>query len=371
MAPVKSILAASVLVAAQLVSGHAVITNAVGDAGGSGMALGVVTSTPRDGTRRNPFQQDATRFRGASADTFGETVGQGANNLESGMSKIMAETGDALPQITPGGQLTMTLHQVNSDGAGPYKCMINADGTGTTWEDIQVSQNVDGNQRGRNRQGSATDHPLVADIPANQQCTGTAGGQTGVCLIRCQNPANAGPFGGVVPAQMAAAGGAAATPAAGGVAATPAVGGVGAAPATGAGAVPAAGAGAVPAAGAGAVPAAGAGAVPAAGANTPATGADAGVNTPATGVAPATGADAGVNTPATGAAPATGAGAVPATGAGAVPATGAGAAPATGAGRNGAGSAADDDEEEEEETGNTRGSGRNRNNNRRAVAWNA
>ncbi|KAM3426372.1 hypothetical protein NHJ13734_009491 [Beauveria thailandica] len=354
MAPVKSILAASVLVAAQLVSGHAAITNAVGDAGGSGMALGVVTSTPRDGTRRDPFQQDATRFRGASADTFGETVGQGANNLESGTSKIMAETGDALPQVTPGGQLTMTLHQVNSDGAGPYKCMINADGTGTTWENIQVSQNVDGNQRGRNRQGSATDHPLVADIPANQQCTGTAGGQTGVCLVRCQNPANAGPFGGVVPVQMAAAGGAAATPAAGGAAATPAVGGVGAAPATGAGAVPAAGAGAVPAAGAGAGTAAGAGAVPAAGAGAvPAAGAN----------APATGAGAGVNTPATGAAPATGAGAAPA--------TGAGAAPATGAGRNGAGNAADDEEEEEEETGNTRGSGRNRNNNRRAVAWNA
>ncbi|KAM3557864.1 hypothetical protein ARSEF4850_004875 [Beauveria asiatica] len=350
MAPVKSILAASVLVAAQLVSGHAVITNAVGDAGGSGMALGVVTTTPRDGTRRNPFQQDATRFRGASADTFGETVGQGANNLESGMSKIMAETGDALPQVTPGGQLTMTLHQVNSDGAGPYKCMINADGTGATWEDIQVSQNVDGNQRGRNRQGSATDHPLVADIPANQQCTGTAGGQTGVCLVRCQNPANAGPFGGVVPLQMAAAGGAAATPAAGGATATPAAGGVGAAPATGAGVGTAAGAGAVPAAGA----------------NAPATGAGAGVNTPATG------AGAGVNTPATGA------GAAPATGAGAAPATGAGrngagrnGAGRNGAGRNGAGNAADDDEEEEEETGNTRGSGRNRNNNRRAVAWNA
>ncbi|KAM0742358.1 hypothetical protein ACQRIT_002535 [Beauveria bassiana] len=354
MAPVKSILAASMLVAARLVSGHAAITNAVGDAGGKGMALGIVTSTPRDGTRRNPFQQDATRFRGASADTLGETVGQGANDLESGMSKIMAETGGTLPQVTPGGQLTMTLHQVNSDGAGPYTCMINADGTGTTWENIQVSQNVDGNQRGRNRQGSATDHPLVADIPANQQCTGTAGGQTGVCLVRCQNPANAGPFGGVVPVQMAAAatpaaGGVAGTPAAGGVAATPAVGGVGAVPAAGAGAVPAAGAGAVPAAGAGAVPAAGAGAVPAAGANTP-----------------ATGAGAGVNTPATGAAPATGAGAAPATGAGR---KGAGR---NGAGRNGAGDAADDDdEEEEEETGNTRGNGRNRNNNRRAVAWKA
>lgn len=235
MAPVKSILAASMLLAAQLVAGHSVITNAVGNAGGSGMALGVESSTPRDGTRRNPFQQDATRFRGASAKTVGETVGAGANNVESGTSKIMAETGDSLPQVTGGGELTMTLHQVNSDGAGPYKCMINADGTGTSWDNIQVTQNVDGNNRGRNRAGSATDFTLKAAIPANQQCSGNVAGEANVCLVRCQNPAAAGPFGGVVPVQMAGAAGA--TPAAGGAAgATPAAGGAAATPAAGAGA---------------------------------------------------------------------------------------------------------------------------------------
>ncbi|EGX95490.1 hypothetical protein CCM_00144 [Cordyceps militaris CM01] len=232
MAPVKSLIAASVLMAAQLVSGHAAITNAVGNAGGSGMALGIVSSTPRDGTRRNPFQQDATRFRGASAQTFGETVGAGANDVESGTAKIMAETGDSLPQVTAGGQVTMTLHQVNADGAGPYTCMINADGTGGNWENIQVTQNVAGNQRGRNRDGNSSDHPLVAAIPANQQCTGTVAGENNVCLVRCQNPANAGPFGGVVPVQMASPAGVGATPAAGGAGAgavaTPAVGGAGA-----------------------------------------------------------------------------------------------------------------------------------------------
>jgi hypothetical protein len=31
-------------------------------------------STPRDGTTRNPFQQDTTRFRGNAADTCGETL---------------------------------------------------------------------------------------------------------------------------------------------------------------------------------------------------------------------------------------------------------------------------------------------------------
>lgn len=44
--------------------------------------------------------------------------------------------GDQLPQITPGGMVMMTLHQINGDGAGPYACMINADGTAQTWMDM-------------------------------------------------------------------------------------------------------------------------------------------------------------------------------------------------------------------------------------------
>jgi hypothetical protein len=82
------------------------------------MALGVDTSTPRDGTRRNPFQQDATRFRGDAADSVGETLAGGDNNVEAGTTAIMTEMGDQLPQITPGGSVDMTLHQVNGDGGG-------------------------------------------------------------------------------------------------------------------------------------------------------------------------------------------------------------------------------------------------------------
>ncbi|KAF5603943.1 gEgh 16 [Fusarium subglutinans] len=203
MAPIKNLLMA-LFVAADLaaVSAHSVITNAVGDAGGSGMALGVDTSIPRDGTRRRPFQQDATRFRGNSADTVGETLSAGDNDIEQGTLDIMEETGSELPQVNPGGSLEMTVHQVNSDGAGPYTCMINADGTGTSWENIQVTTNVAGNDRGRNRDGEMGDFPLVASIPAGQNCTGTVAGEDNVCLVRCQNPARAGPFGGVIPVQM-------------------------------------------------------------------------------------------------------------------------------------------------------------------------
>ncbi|KAM6538140.1 beta-1,3-glucanosyltransferase gas1 [Fusarium falciforme] len=203
MPSVKTAITWTLLALAQLTTGHSVITNAVGDSGGSGMALGVDNTTPRDGTRRRPFQQDATRFRGDSAETVGETLGGGDNDVETGTSAILAETNDDLPQVTQGGELTMTLHQVNSDGAGPYTCMINDDGTGQSWTDITVTQNVEGNERGRNRDGEASDFPLVASIPADQECTGTVAGQNNVCLVRCQNPARAGPFGGVVPVQMA------------------------------------------------------------------------------------------------------------------------------------------------------------------------
>ncbi|OTB08895.1 hypothetical protein M426DRAFT_71144 [Hypoxylon sp. CI-4A] len=198
----KTSILLGLIAAVQLVASHGVITDATGDAGGSGMALGVDTSTPRDGTRRKPFQQDSTRFRGDQADTVGETIGAGNNDVEEGTQAIMAATDDQLPQVTAGGELKMTLHQVNADGAGPYTCMINDDGTGADWDDIEVTQSPPGDDS-RDRDGNETDFPLTAAIPADQECTGTVAGQDNACLVRCQNGAGAGPFGGVVPVQMA------------------------------------------------------------------------------------------------------------------------------------------------------------------------
>lgn len=117
----------------------------------------VVGDTPRDGTNRNPFQADSTRFRGDAADTCGETIGAGTNDAETGTQKVLADSGSQLPQVSSGGQLTMTLHQVNSDGAGPYTCMMDPTGTGTQWTQINVAQNVPGNKRGRDKDGEVTD----------------------------------------------------------------------------------------------------------------------------------------------------------------------------------------------------------------------
>lgn len=207
------------MAAAELVAGHGAIIMATGDMGGKGMAIGVVETTPRDGTRRNPFQQDSTRFKNAAADQCGETVGAGTNDAATQVPAQLAANGGNMPQISQGGMVMMTLHQVNGDGAGPYKCMIDSTGTGTQWEPMQVATNVPGQNSRSN--AKATDFPLDAQVPADQTCTGTVGGMDGVCMVRCNNAARAGPFGGCVAVQMAGNGTAApdAAPAANPVAA--------------------------------------------------------------------------------------------------------------------------------------------------------
>lgn len=155
---------AALLALIPLVAGHGAIIKATAPGGGNGMAIGIDTSTPRDGTRRDPFQQDSTRFKGQNADTVGQTLGGGENDLEAGTQAIMAETGDMLPQIAPGGQIQMTVHQVNADGAGPYDCMVNADGTAQQWTNIAVTTNVPGDN-GRNRVSYLPTYLLTDSAP--------------------------------------------------------------------------------------------------------------------------------------------------------------------------------------------------------------
>jgi len=184
------------------VNAHGAIIAATGDQGGKGSAIGIVPTTPRDGSRRNPFQTDTTIFnRQANAPGCGRTIAGGKNNIQTGTQAVLAQNGGTLPQVTPGGALSLTVQQVNGDGAGPYACSVNADGTGVGWTRIQVTQNVPG--KNGNSRARATAFPLTAQLPADMACTGTVAGQNNVCLVKCQNPV--GPFGGCVPVQAATA----------------------------------------------------------------------------------------------------------------------------------------------------------------------
>jgi len=192
------------IAAAQLVAGHGAIIKAVGDKGGAGSAIGVDPNTPRDGTKRNPFQQDSTRFKGDNAATCGQTLGGGENDITAGTKAVLAMNGNQLPQISPGGTISMTLHQVNGDGAGPYTCQIDAAGDGSNFVDMQVTTQVAGKNSRSN--AKAVDLPLKAAVPAGQTCGGNVAGVNNVCMVRCMNAARAGPFGGCVPVQMATGG---------------------------------------------------------------------------------------------------------------------------------------------------------------------
>jgi hypothetical protein len=101
----SSVVAFSLMASSSLVAGHGAIIGATGDAGGQGSAIGVDPTTPRDGTGRNPFQQDSTRFRGDAAATCGETLGGGDNAIDAGTAQVMAMNGGTLPQVTAGGQV--------------------------------------------------------------------------------------------------------------------------------------------------------------------------------------------------------------------------------------------------------------------------
>lgn len=188
----------------QLAAGHGAIIKAVGDMGGNGTAIGIDADTPRDGANRNPFQADSTRFKNNNVDSCGETLGGGPNEPTEMVAKVV-EASSGMPMISAGGMVMMTLHQVNGDGAGPYKCMIDTTGTGTGgWKEMDVVTNVPGkNSRSK---AKAEDFPLTAKVAADQTCTGSMGGMENVCMVRCNNSANAGPFGGCVPVQMVAGG---------------------------------------------------------------------------------------------------------------------------------------------------------------------
>ncbi|EUC33040.1 hypothetical protein COCCADRAFT_97134 [Bipolaris zeicola 26-R-13] len=108
-----------------------------------------------------------------------------------------ASTG--LPTTSDDGTITMTFHQVNQDGAGPLTAQIDATSGGTdpaAFQDAQVTQNVPGIGIGGLSAASTTDFPVKVQMPAGMTCQGTAGGASNVCVVRMQNAALAGPFGG-------------------------------------------------------------------------------------------------------------------------------------------------------------------------------
>lgn len=141
---------------------------------------------------------DAAGADAAGADAAGVNTASGAT--EQGVSKA-AGTGKAsgLPTTADDGSVSMTFHQVNQDGAGPLTAQIDATSAGTdpaAFKEAKVTQNVPGLGIGGLSGAQTTDFPVKVQMPAGMTCSGSAGGASNVCVVRLQNAALAGPFGG-------------------------------------------------------------------------------------------------------------------------------------------------------------------------------
>lgn len=139
---------------------------------------------------------------GAGGNTGATSVGQktAAGTTEGGVAKA-AGTGaqSGLPTTADDGTITMTFHQVNQDGAGPLTAQIDATSGGTdpaAFQDAQVTQNAPGLGIGGLSAAQTTDFPVKVQMPQGMTCGGSAGGAQNVCIVRMQNSALAGPFGG-------------------------------------------------------------------------------------------------------------------------------------------------------------------------------
>ncbi|KAL5514808.1 hypothetical protein ACEPAG_2124 [Sanghuangporus baumii] len=177
------------------VNAHGTITAVQGANGVNGQGFGIIASTPRNGGLPVPFEQDTSIIRNneiqsGKTGVCGRTKAGGNNDVTQ---QLAAASSSGLPSAGPDGSVSMTLHQVNQDGAGPYSCDVSGDG-GNTFTDAQVTQNVPG--FASLSTAVAKDFSLVAQMPAGMQCTGGPNGDA--CIVRCRNKAIAGPFGSCV-----------------------------------------------------------------------------------------------------------------------------------------------------------------------------
>ncbi|KAK3902470.1 cell surface protein [Staphylotrichum tortipilum] len=228
------------LALAPLATAHGKVTVVRGNAGGNGTALAIRGAIVPNTGPNSKTEVDTTVFPSTTLSTrgLGRTTGSGKNTLGM-LVQAMALSGSVLPQLTPGGNLSGTFHVVTADGAGPIQAVLDPSATGdfrggVVLNVVEQIPGVGGNFVGEGtgngkkqtrgglweratsavgglgRRGAANVNKsfgFVFSVPEGTKCTGTVAGMEGVCLVKIANANKAGPFGGVVPVQMAAAGG--------------------------------------------------------------------------------------------------------------------------------------------------------------------
>ncbi|KAH9892167.1 hypothetical protein F4778DRAFT_327867 [Xylariomycetidae sp. FL2044] len=186
-----------------LAQAHGVILNAQGlsDSPAS-VGFQVEPELARNCTSISPCQQDTTIIRDAEiADNIVNECGRTelSGNIDIGENTENALAAGAVTQVQSGTQMTVTIHQVNADGAGPYTCdLVEAGNNGIITQNLTVEDNVPGANGFSQAKEQAFD--IKVTMPDDFTCTGSSAGN--VCTVRCRNNALAGPFGGCFPVQQ-------------------------------------------------------------------------------------------------------------------------------------------------------------------------
>ncbi|KAK6352254.1 hypothetical protein TWF730_009085 [Orbilia blumenaviensis] len=117
--------------------------------------------------------------------------------------------GEVLPVVSADGTgwLHMAVLQINEDGAGPFRCRVDPNGDGKYpwgWEpDSRYSAQPQPNDGGAAKSfwpaGKHKAHLLKWHAPKGLVCNGKSGKYSNVCIMRCENYATNGPFGGCIP----------------------------------------------------------------------------------------------------------------------------------------------------------------------------
>ncbi|KNG48760.1 cell surface protein [Stemphylium lycopersici] len=120
-------------------------------------------------------------------------------------SRVAAAVGagaaSGMPTCADDGTVTMTLRQVNQDGAGPFTADVDGTSGGTdeaAMQSAEVTQDVPGLGVQGISLATNTEFDMKVQMPAGMTCDATVAGVNNVCVMRVRNGAAAGPFGGSV-----------------------------------------------------------------------------------------------------------------------------------------------------------------------------
>jgi len=171
------------------VAAHGVFTAIKGANGVTGVGFGVTDLT---GKKIRLFNQ-ASRYIKGDTSLCGSQKLDGKKQTPIDFQKALKTATDPknLATADANGIISMTLFQVNADGAGPYSCKVSADASGKNFKDMKVLTQVPGT---KGKSGAANkSFKFEVQLPAGTTCTGP----NRSCLVQCKSALNQ-PFGGCV-----------------------------------------------------------------------------------------------------------------------------------------------------------------------------